>query len=116
LWSVPGPRGSAQRAMKFNYVTASGSEHVGLKKTLVPMLSRQRVTAQFEAIRTITSRCVAGWPVGREVDLYSLARRRAADRLHGPVRGHEPRPGARLRRYGGAVPQRQLAGLRPISR
>jgi cytochrome P450 len=74
LWSVPGPRGSVQRAMKFNYVTASGSEHVGLKKTLVPMLSRQRVTAQFEAIRTITSQCVAGWPVGREVDLYSLAR------------------------------------------
>jgi len=74
LWSVPGPRGSVQRAMKFSYVTASGAEHTELARTLGPHLSRPRVDSHFEAIRDITVRGVAGWPVGERVDLYSLAR------------------------------------------
>jgi len=74
LWSVPGPPGSAQHAMKFNYVTVSGPEHLALKNTVVPMLSRQSVAGHFEAIRAITTSCVAAWPVGERVDLYALAR------------------------------------------
>ena len=74
LWALPGPKGSAQNAMRQNYLTAQGAEHSQLAAATIPALSRRSVTGYFPSMAAIATAEVEKWPVGQAIDLYGLVR------------------------------------------
>jgi cytochrome P450 len=75
LWNVSGPSGSAQAAMRRNYLATSGPEHASLARTVVPQLSRTRTLGFFDSVRDVILPRVKQWRAGDSIELFAELKR-----------------------------------------
>jgi cytochrome P450 len=76
LWSVNGPPGSAQHAIrKHNFLKTHSAEHDFVAQGTNPHLKRTRVEGHFEQTKAIIQDEIAKWPHDHAVDLYDVVRR-----------------------------------------
>ncbi|MBA4067776.1 MAG: hypothetical protein C0501_29575 [Isosphaera sp.] len=77
IYGAPGPRNSAQRRYALGLFGLNGPKQVEHRRLLMPPLSRPAVEARAGEMEALVDRTLAGWRIGRTVDLAAEMRQLA---------------------------------------
>jgi cytochrome P450 len=72
--TIPGPRGSAQRRVRYGLPVMSGPTHKEQRELVLPPLQNKAVEGYHAGMVAIAERILAGWRAGETVDMWSQVR------------------------------------------
>lgn len=73
--TLPGPRGSAQRRVRFGLTRTRGERHGEQRALLLPLFQRPVIREKSDAMREVIGSVLADWQPGRSLDVKREMRR-----------------------------------------
>jgi cytochrome P450 len=67
--TLPGPKGSAQRRLRYGLTRSHGERHERQRELVRPLFQRQSVDAMLPRMVELCDEAIAGWRVGAPIDL-----------------------------------------------